>query len=107
MYNMYFSNKHEFVETLYDQFRVSEKWRKTNAKRYSQDPRNAEAAKRLLELKSQIFISDENWERFRPLVSGPTCLEDISLTNREVGFKRHPATFADWLENLHSNLVRG
>jgi hypothetical protein len=104
---MYFSNKHEFVETLYDQFRVSEKWRKTNAKRYSQDPRNAEAAKRLGELKSQIVITDESWERLRPLVSGPTCLEDISVTNREVGFKKHPADFANWLEHLHTNLMRG
>ncbi len=100
-------SKNEFADTLYDQFRVSEKWRKNNFRRYAHDARNAEAAKRLQELKSEIVITDEVWERFRPLVSGPTYLEDISLTNREVGFKRHPADFAAWLENLHSNLTRG
>jgi hypothetical protein len=47
---MFISNKSEFAETLYDQFRVSEKWRKTNSKRYQHDPRNAEAAKLLFEL---------------------------------------------------------
>jgi hypothetical protein len=100
-------SKNEFVDTLSDQFRTTAKWRKTNAKRFGHDDRNADAARRLLELKSQIFITDEVWERFRPIVSGPTCLEDISATNREVGFKRHPADFSAWLENLHANLIRG
>jgi hypothetical protein len=104
---MFISNKSEFSETLYDQFRVSEKWRKTNSKRYQHDPRNAEAAKRLLELKSQIVITDEVWERFKPLVSDSVCLADISETNREVGFRKHPADFTAWLDCLHDNLVRG
>ena len=103
---MLFYNRNDFTKTLSQQFRMSAKWRKSNAKRYNDD-RNLEAAKRLLELESQIVIQDEVWEHLKPLVSGPPSLAAISQTNREVGFKRHPADFTAWLENLHAELTRG
>lgn len=103
---MLFYNKTEFSKTLSDQFRMSSNWRAANARRYG-DERASDAAKRLLELESQITIRDEVWEHLKPLVSGPPSLAAISQTNREVGFKRHPADFTAWLENLHANLTRG
>jgi len=103
---MPFNNKTEFATTLSDQFRMSANWRTTNAKRYTHDGRNSEAAKRLLELESQIVIQDEVWEHLRPLLADPACLAVISETNRDVAFRTQPADFTAWLENLHSNLTR-
>jgi hypothetical protein len=100
-----FNNKSDFIPTLSDQFRMSAKWRKGHTKRFS-DPRNADASRRLLELESQIVISDCDWETLAPLVSNPSCLAAISETNRDVGFRKHPRDFAAWLENLHGNLTR-
>lgn len=101
-----FHNKTNFAAALSDQFRTSANWRKGQAKRFSHDKRNAESAKRLLELESQIEILDEVWQYLQSLVSGPACLAAISETNRDVGFRTHPADFTAWLENLHTNLTR-
>jgi hypothetical protein len=101
-----FHNKTNFTAALSHQFRISENWRNGNTKRYAHDSRNAEAAKRLRELQSQIVITDEIWNHLQPLASGPACLAAISETNRDVGFRTHPADFTAWLENLHFNLTR-
>jgi hypothetical protein len=100
-----FNNKTVFAGTLSDQFRTSSNWRKAQAKRFTHDTRNAKAAQRLLELQSQIVIPDNVWETLEQLVSDSACLAAISETNRDVGFRKHPADFAAWLENLHSNLT--
>ena len=101
-----FNNKNDLAATLSYQFRTSSKWRTAQAKRYKHDGRNAEAAHRLLELESQIRISDAIWEALAPLISKPACLLAISETNRDVGFRKYPRDFTSWLENLHSNLTR-
>jgi hypothetical protein len=101
-----FHNKSNFSAALSDQFRISANWRKGQAKRFAHDGRNSEAAKRLLELESQITVQDEVWQHLQPLVSGPACLPAISETNRDVGFRTNPRDFTAWLENLHSNLTR-
>jgi hypothetical protein len=100
------NNKSNFTATLLDQFRISSNWRDAKAKRFAHDARNAEAAKRLLELESEIVISDTAWAHLAPLVSDPACLAAISETNRDVAFRSNPPDFAAWLENLHSNLTR-
>jgi hypothetical protein len=100
-----FNNKTVFAGTLSDQFRTSSNWRKAQAKRFTHDTRNAKAAQRLLELESQIVIPDNVWETLEQLVSDSACLAAISETNRDVGFRKHPADFAAWLENLHSHLT--
>ena len=92
--------------TLSDQFRISSAWRETKAKRFAHDGRNAGAAKRLLELKSSIMIPDGVWLDFQPLVSNPLSLSAISETNRDVGFRIHPADFTAWLAHLRLNLTR-
>jgi hypothetical protein len=100
------NNKTNFIATLSDQFRMSANWRKAQAKRYTYDARNAEAAQRLLELESQVIIPDSLWQKLAPLVSDPACLAAVSETNRDVGFRKHPSDFSAWLENLRSNLTR-
>ena len=100
------NNKANFISTLSDQFRISSNWRDAKAKRFTHDARNAEAAKRLLQLESGIVIPDNVWIKLEPLVSDPSCLAAVSETNRDVGFRKHPSDFAAWLENLHSNLTR-
>jgi hypothetical protein len=104
--NILFHNKSNFAAALSDQFRTSANWRTGQARRFTHDGRNVDAAKQLLLLESEIVISDEAWTQLEPLVSNPTSLAAISETNRDVGFRTHPADFAAWLENLHSNLTR-
>jgi hypothetical protein len=101
-----FNNKTNFEAALANQFRTSANWRKGQAKRFTLDGRNADAETRLIALESKISISDEIWACLKPLVSNPACLAAISDTNRDVGFRTHPADFTAWLENLHSNLTR-
>jgi hypothetical protein len=101
-----FNNKSHFTATLSDQFRTSSNWRKAQAKRFTHDARNAEAAQRLLELASEIIFPDDVWQQLVPLVSDPACLSAISETNRAVAFRKHPADFAAWLENLLANMAR-
>jgi hypothetical protein len=101
-----FHNKSIFAATLSEQFRMSANWRKAQAKRFTYDGRNAEATQRLLALESEINIPDAIWTQLKPLVSDSACLAVVSETNRDVAFRSHPADFAAWLENLHSNLTR-
>jgi len=101
-----FHNKDNFTAALSNQFRISESWRNSNAKRYPHDVRNAESVFRLRELGSQVVITDDVWSHLQPLVSSPACLAAISETNRDVGFRTRPADFAAWIQNLHANLTR-
>jgi hypothetical protein len=98
-------NKTNFIATRSDQFRISSNWRKAQAKRFTYDGRNAEAAQRLLELEAQIVIADKVWEQLAPIVADSACLAAISETNRDVAFRKHPCDFDAWLENLLSNLA--
>jgi hypothetical protein len=63
------NNKPIFVSTLSAQFKITAEWRDNNARRYGHDARNAEAARRLLELESEIDISDDTWTRLAPSVT--------------------------------------
>jgi len=99
-----FHNKSNFAAALSGQFLTSANWRKGQAKRFK-DSRNDQAAQRLLELESQILITDAVWQALAPLVSNPACLGVISQTNRDVGFRTKPSGFSAWLENLHANLT--
>jgi hypothetical protein len=101
------NNKPVFVSTLSAQFKITSKWRDNNSIRFRHDVRNADAAKRLLDLESGIHISDETWNRIAPLVQDDaTCLFAISETNRLVGFKELPADFSAWLESFCAILSR-
>ncbi len=100
-----FNKKESFIESISDQFIISANWRKAQAKRFYHDQRNEEAAKRLLELESQIEIPDDVWQQLEPLVSESVRFAAVSETNRAVGFRKHPRDFAAWLENLLSNLT--
>jgi hypothetical protein len=101
------NNKNRFINTVSDQFRMSSNWRDAKASRFGHDGRNADAARRLRELESQVAVPDDIWKQIEPLVSDhPACLAAISETNRDVGFRKHPRDFAAWLENLHVNLTR-
>jgi hypothetical protein len=67
---------------------------------FSHDPRNAQAAKRLRELASQLCISDDAWALLEPHFNGADArwLAAVTETNRDVGFRKHPRDFAAWLE---------
>jgi hypothetical protein len=101
------NNKPVFTSTLSAQFKISSKWRDNNSQRFAHDTRNADAAKRLLDLESQIHVTDEIWNRIAPLVQDDgACLSAISETNRLVEFKERPADFSAWLESFCTILSR-
>jgi hypothetical protein len=100
-------NKPIFEQTVSVQMKISAKWRNNNSIRYAHDIRNADAAKRLLDLESEIHISDEIWTRIAPLVQDDAaCLSAISEANRLVGFKELPTDFGAWLESFYTILSR-
>jgi hypothetical protein len=101
------NNKPFFESTLSIQFKTTATWRDNNSKRFAHDTRNADAAKRLLDLESEIHVTDEVWNRIGPLIQDDgACLSAISETNRLVGFKERPADFSAWLESFCTILAR-
>jgi hypothetical protein len=102
------STKEDFQHYCSNRFIESSAWRRIKTKKFPDDPRNARAAQRLLELESQIEIPDDVWETIEPFYSeyDTRFLAAVTDTNRDVGFRKHPRDFAAWLENLHSNLTR-
>ena len=99
-----FHNKIVFSSALSVQFRISSKWRASQAMRFKHDARNSAAAERLIELESQIHITDEAWTQLEPFLSDSTCLAAISDTNRDVEFRVFPRDFSAWLDQLCTNL---
>src|SRR4051812_30067860 len=97
-----------FRTTLSEQFKSASNWRVKNTKRYPHDQqRNAEAAKRLLDLESQIHIPHGSWNRIADLVQDDAaCLSALSEANRLVGFKKLPADFSSWFESFCTILAR-
>jgi hypothetical protein len=100
-------NKTIFISTASNQFKIAAKWRDRNSTRFAHDARNADAARRLLDLESQIYVSDDTWARIAPLIQNEACcLSAMSETNRLVGFKELPADFPAWLETFCNILTR-
>jgi hypothetical protein len=100
--------KEDFSHYVSNRFISSSAWRQVKHKNFPDDPRNSRAAQRLLELESQIKIPDNVWEKIAPYYneSDRHFLAAVTDTNRDVGFRRHPRDFSEWLENLHDNLTR-
>jgi hypothetical protein len=88
-------------------FRKNASWRIGNAIKFPSDGRNALAAEHLLELKSNIEISDAMWGRLSPHYNETDACwcAAVSETNGHVGFRQHPRDFAAWVDNLLSNLT--
>jgi hypothetical protein len=103
---MFHNNKANFEASVSKQILVSADWRDRQLQDSLMTIGITKAKARLLELESEIDISDAKWEQLEPIVQGNKFLTAISETNRDVGFRTHPIDFSAWLENLHSNLVR-
>jgi len=102
------NSKEDFSHYVSNRFISSSAWRQVKHKNFPDDPRNSRAAQRLLELESQIKIPDNVWEKLALyyIESDRHFLAAVTDTNRDVGFRRHPRDFSEWLENLHDNLTR-
>jgi hypothetical protein len=103
---VFYNNKDHFEDFVSKQILVTRDWRNKQSQRFPDDPRNQKAAARLLQLESEIVVSDETWERLQPLLQDSTILKAISETNRDVAFRTYPTDFPAWLDCLHSNLIR-
>jgi hypothetical protein len=83
-------------------------WRRLQAIRYPDDPRNAVAAKLLSELASQADdISDPIWNPLRPFFNpkGSHYADAISSSCRAVGFRTNPRTFDDFAQTILDGLA--
>jgi hypothetical protein len=103
---MFHNNKEHFDAFISEQILACANWRDRQLQRFPDDVRNAKAKARLLQLESQINISESEWKQLESLIQGNKFLTVISETNRDVGFRTHPRDFPAWLDNLHSNLTR-
>lgn len=99
------NTKEDFSHCISTGFFRSSAWRHLKKRAFPGDARNERAANRLLELESQIEVSDDQWKRFEPHCREQNLLAAITDTNRDVCFRTYPRDFAAWLENLHANLT--
>ena len=101
-------HKQACARYLAQRFRGSSDWRRCQSAKFPNDPRNPKAQRRLLELEAEIAIPDSSWEKLSPHYNefDSHWLAAVSDTNRDVGFRRHPRDFAEYLENLLANLAR-
>jgi hypothetical protein len=102
------TNKEDCVHYFAGRFRSNSAWRTSQSIKFPDDTRNTQAAQRLLELESDIELSDALWNKVSPYYdeSDSRWLAAVSEANRDVGFRKHPRDFAAWIENLLSNLTR-
>jgi hypothetical protein len=101
-------HKQACARYLAQRFRGSSDWRRCQSAKFPNDPRNPKAQRRLLELASEVDIPDHLWTSIAPYYNETEShwLAAVSDTNRDVGFRRHPRDFAEYLQNLLANLLR-
>ncbi|MET4211453.1 hypothetical protein [Bradyrhizobium sp. LA2.1] len=99
--------KIEFESIMRSQFRRSANWRKNNSRRFPNDSsRNEQAAQWLLDFESSIVFDDEIWRKLQPhIVDRNIALAALTDTNRDVGFRTHPADFPAWMLEFENNLL--
>ena len=101
-------HKQACARYLTQRFRGSSDWRRCQSAKFPNDPRNPKAQRRLFELASEVDIPDHIWTSIAPHYNefDSHWLAAVSDTNRDVGFRRHPRDFAEYLQNLLTNLAR-
>lgn len=74
-------------------------WRRSLVLKY-EDPRNERAATQLEELaKANVHgVDPEVWERISPHLNTRAMRDALNEASRDVGFRRRPDTFNDFLE---------
>ncbi|MBB5053051.1 hypothetical protein HNQ36_003042 [Afipia massiliensis] len=102
-------NKQDCLDHLAYRLSRSSEWRTKQSERFSDDPRNKRAAARLKDLAANCrIIPDSKWLKLAPYFD-PTnnrWLDAVSNTSGDVGFRKTPADFDGYLDNLISNLSR-
>jgi hypothetical protein len=101
-------NKQACAKYLAQRFRGASDWRRCQSAKFRHDPRNMKAQQRLLELASEVNLTDKLWQHVIPHYNENDArwLAAVSDTNRDVGFRKHPRDFTDYLQNLLINLAR-
>jgi hypothetical protein len=101
-------HKQACARYLAQRFRCSSDWRRCQSAKFLNDSRNPKAQRRLLELASEVDISDHAWSSIASYYdeNDDHWLAAVSDTNRDIGFRRHPRDFAEYLQNLLVNLLR-
>jgi hypothetical protein len=97
------TSKNTFLDhTSYTLGRASN-WRRQQAVRFPDDPRNAVAASRLFDLASQADdISDSIWNPLRPFFNPKDShySDAVSRSCRDVGFRTNPRDFDDFAQSI-------
>lgn len=100
------TNKQDCAHYFATRFSTNSTWRIGQFIKFPSDARNELAVQQLLELKSEIAISDAMWDKLSPHYNETDArwCAAVSKANGDVGFRKHPRDFAGWVENLLSNL---
>lgn len=102
-------NKQDCLDHLAYRLSRSAEWRGTQADRFPNDKRNASAGAKLKKLaENACTIPDTKWNALAPFFdqNGTRWLDAVSTTSRDVGFRKTPADFDGYLDNLISNLSK-
>ena len=100
------TNKQDSANYFANRFRTDAVWRIGLASKFCSDSRNVTAATRLLELKAEIDISDDMWNRLSPHFSNPDARwrKAVADNNGDVCFRQFPRNFSTWVDNLIARL---
>jgi hypothetical protein len=95
-------NRQDCANYFAVRFRTNANWRMGLASKFVTDSRNVRAATRLLELKTEIKISDAMWDRLSPhfCETDARWCQAVADTNADVGFRQHPRDFSSWVDTL-------
>jgi hypothetical protein len=102
------TTKNSFLDHACFTLSKARNWRKQQAIRFPDDPRNAVAAQRLGDLASQADdISDDIWNHISPYFDPKNShyYEAVSRACRAVGFRTNPRNFDDFAQTILDGLV--
>jgi hypothetical protein len=102
------TDKNAFLDHTSYTISKGSNWRRQQAIRYPDDPRNAAAAQRLAELASQADdISDLIWNPLKPFFNPKDShyTDALSRACRDVGFRTFPRDFDDFAQTILDGLA--
>jgi hypothetical protein len=97
------TTKTDCLAYLSRQLIATGQWRRTQASRWPNDPRNEQATKALSRLSADANeINDNQWGQLKPLYKprDNRWCEAVARCSRDVGFRSNPESFADYVQTI-------
>jgi hypothetical protein len=99
--------KRELGFYLSNRFISASAWRRVKDKNFPDDPRNLRSAQQLLQMESELEISEAMWLRLKPYYTEDSnrFKDAVTIAMRGLGFRIHPVDSSEWLETLYDILT--